>query len=151
MLHVSHGREPMTVVRATLVERTPREPGQSTVELALAAVLLITLALAGTDVARGLVQYSRMVSAANAGAQYGSYSGTNSQNTSGIVSQAQIELGSIPGSNVQVTVADDGTGEALQKVTVAVSAPFHPVAPFIEGLFDTTFTTTATMRVNPFN
>jgi Flp pilus assembly protein TadG len=132
-----------------------REAGQSMVELALMLALLITLVLGVTDFARYVGEYIQVVNAANAGAQYAAAGSSNSQNTAGITAAAQTDLGSLypaPGATINVSTANDGTSENMTKATVTVTIPYHVVTPFIGTFLPTmNLSSSATMRVNPFN
>jgi len=125
------------------------------VELAIVVTLLVTLALGVTDFAHCVGQYIQVVNAANAGAQFASEGTANSQNTAGIKSAAQADLGSLypaPGASISVATGDDGTGENMKEATVTVVIPYHITAPFAGTFLPTiNLSSSATMRVNPFN
>lgn len=143
----TNGKENMTGIRS--------ERGQSIVELALVLPLLVVLAIAATDFAHGVSEYTQVVNAANAGAQYGSTGPSESTNATAISAAVQADLGSLypqTGASITSSASDDGTGESLNKVTVTVSIPYHMSIPFI-GYFAPSYTLTsrAVMRVDPYN
>jgi hypothetical protein len=108
-----------------------------------------------TDFARYVGEYIQVVNAANAGAQYAAAGTTNSQNSAGITAAAQADLGSLypaAGASINVSTSDDGTSENMTKATVTVVIPYHMVTPFVGAFLPTmNLSSSATMRVNPFN
>jgi Flp pilus assembly protein TadG len=139
--------------RETALRSNRDEKGQSIVELAIVLVMLTMIAIAGTDFARGVSEYGQVVSAANAGAQYGATGTAESTNTSAIAAAASANLGSLypqPGASITSATSDDGTGASQKQVTVTVTIPFHFVAPFANYFPDFNLTSTAVMRVNPY-
>lgn len=144
------------------------EQGQALVELAVVLTILIIIALGGSDFARGIGEYQQVVNAANAGAQYAATGTSESTNQNCIYGAAQSELGWTgsgcdPSANSSLcpvspncitftAPADDGTGEGVKKVSVTVTLNYNMNMPFV-GYFvnPIKLSSTATMRVNPFN
>lgn len=109
--------------------RRRRHRGQSLVEFALVApVLLLLLALAA-DFGRAFTAYIAISSAAREGATFGADSATNATNAAGISSAALTESGSIWGVTPSVSSSTGTDTYGYSYVQVQVSYTFSPLMP----------------------
>lgn len=130
--------------------RYEKERGQGVVELALILPILLYLAVAGADFARGVNQYIQTVNAANAGALYASLSTAKSTDCTDITSVAKANLSGVAGSSVTCgTPVSDGQSDGFKDVTVTASGTLHVFTPLF-GIFPSaiTISNASTMRVN---
>ena len=139
-----------------------RQRGSAVLEFALSSTLLFMLFAGLADLTR-MFYYARIVTnAARAGVQYGMYSQTNSQNTTGMQSAATASAGNLsgmtatasyycqcPGTTGTVTCASTCTGGVSPKMYDQVTTAYVFAAvvtwPRLPASFNISYT--ATMRV----
>jgi Flp pilus assembly protein TadG len=106
--------------------------GQSLVEFALCAFLLVMLLLGVVEIGRMILVYTTVANAAKAGVRYAEVHGANSPITNANVQTVvRNYLGAAPLTATNATITPSGVGGAIgTMVTVTVVYPYDPLSTY---------------------